>query len=164
MQLVLEPVICHYIRRPTSWASMDRINFTLHNFVSLDLQSRIHIVRLRWLNCGSELQCWGMLYCGRQCLPTGRPADRPTEPTTGRPADGPTEWAIGRQTDRPTDKRPTGRPTDRPADRPAERPTGLPTGRPAERPAGQPADRPTSQKTSRRTGRPSDPPTERPAE
>ena len=68
MQLVLEPVICHYIRRPTSWASMDRINFTLHNFVSLDLQSRIHIVRLRWLNCGSELQCWGMLYCGMQWI------------------------------------------------------------------------------------------------
>ena len=31
MQLVLEPVICHYIRRPTSWASMDKINFTLHS-------------------------------------------------------------------------------------------------------------------------------------
>jgi hypothetical protein len=37
---------------------MDKINFTLHNFVSFDLQSRIHIVRLRWSNCGSELQCW----------------------------------------------------------------------------------------------------------
>ena len=68
MQLVLERVICHYIRRPTSWASMDKFNFTLHNFVSFDLQCRIRIVTLRWSYGGSELQCWGMLYCGRQWI------------------------------------------------------------------------------------------------
>jgi hypothetical protein len=47
---------------------MDKFNISLRNFVSFDLQCRIHIVTLRWSNCGSELQCWGVSYCGRKWI------------------------------------------------------------------------------------------------
>jgi len=55
IQLVLEPAICHYIRRPTFWAALDKINFTMHQLVSFDVQSWIHIVN--WNGQVVEANC-----------------------------------------------------------------------------------------------------------